>query len=367
MTIDPDNISNLRSLNQQITVSKFKTVKEIAGWMGAIQAQDYNMAKWALGIRLPNSSEIVINNEIDSGSIIRTHLLRPTWHIVSSSDIYWIQELTAPQIKSSLKYRDKQLGLTDNIIRKCNKIFEKTLRDSNHKTREELIQELINAKINVDNNRASHIFLNAEIDGIICSGKQKGGKPTYAILTEWVPIKNRIYRDEALKELALRYFTSRGPATVLDFSWWSGLSSSSSKLAIELNKSNLISETIENKTLWFVDSSNLPNPINKEIYLLPAFDEFLISYRDRSASLLSIDNIKTISDNGIFYPTVLMRGQIIGTWKRNIKDNHIILSINLFKTVNTDFHKIYRKSISRYSRFYNKETEVIIHTNYKNK
>jgi hypothetical protein len=367
MTIDPDNISSLRSFNQQITVSKFKTAKEIVSWLGAIQAQDYNMAKWALGIRLQNSTEIVINNEIDSGSIIRTHLLRPTWHIVSSNDIYWIQELSAPQIRSSLKYRDKQLGLTDTIFRKCNKIFEKTLRDRNHKTREELIQELINAKIEVDNNRASHIFLRAEIDGIICSGKQKGGKPTYAFLTEWVPIKNRTYRDEALKELALRYFTSRGPATIQDFSWWSGLSSNNSKLALELNKSNLISETIENKTFWFVDSSNMPNPINKEIYLLPAFDEFLISYRDRTASLLSIGNKKTISDNGIFYPTILMGGQIIGTWKRNIKGNHIILTIDLFKTGNPDFGKIYSKSISRYSKFYHKETETIIHTSYESK
>jgi hypothetical protein len=362
MTLNPDYISSLRSFNQQITVSKFKTAQEIASWLGAIQAQDYNMAKWALGIRLQNSTEIFINKEIDSGSIIRTHLLRPTWHFVSSNDIYWIQELTAPQIKSSLKYRDKQLGLTDNIFRKCNRIFEKILRDKNHKTREELIQELINARIKVDNNRASHIFLRAEIDGIICSGKQKGGKPTYAILAEWVPIKNRIYRDEALKELALRYFSSRGPATVQDFSWWSGLSSSNSKLALELNKSNLISETIENKTFWFVDSSRLTKLINKESYLLPAYDEFLISYRDRTASLLSIDNKKTISDNGIFYPTILMGGQIIGTWKRNIKDNHIILKINLFKTDNPDFGRICGKSISRYSKFYDKETEIIIQT-----
>ena len=123
MPLDQDNISSLRSFNQQITASRFKTAKEIAGWLGAIQAQDYNMAKWALGIRLQNSTEIVINNEIDSGSIIRTHLLRPTWHIVSSNDIFWIQELTALQIKSSLKYRDKQLGLTDTIFAKCNKIF----------------------------------------------------------------------------------------------------------------------------------------------------------------------------------------------------------------------------------------------------
>jgi hypothetical protein len=367
MTLDSDKISSLRSFNQKITGSKFKTVKEVVSWLGAIQAQDYNMAKWALGIRLQNSTETVINNEIDSGNIIRTHLLRPTWHFVSSEDIYWIQELTAPQIKSSLKFRDKQLGLTDTIFGKCNKLFEKTLRDGNHKTREELIQELINAKIEVDNNRASHIFLRAEIDGIICSGKQKDGKPTYAILAEWVPIKKRTYIDEDLKELALRYFTSRGPATIQDFTWWSGLSSSKSKLALDLNKSNLIFETIENKTYWFVDSYDMPKQVNREIYLLPAFDEFLISYRDRTASLLSIDEKRTISDNGIFYPAILKGGQIIGTWKRNIKNNHIILKLNLIKTYNTNPGKTYSKPTSRYSKFYNMEAEIIINTSYSNK
>jgi hypothetical protein len=367
MTMDKDYISRLRAFNQQIADTKFTTAKEIASWLGALQSQDYNMAKWALGIRLQNSTEVFINNEIDSGSILRTHLLRPTWHIVSSDDIYWMQKLTAPQIKSSLKYRDKQLGLTDAIFRKCNRIIEKTLRDRNHKTREELIQELINAKIKVDNNRASHIFLRAEIDGVICSGKQKGGKPTYAILEEWVPIKTRTYRDEDLKELALRYFTSRGPATIQDFSWWSGLSLSDSRLALELNKFNLICETIDKRTYWFVDSSNVPEPINKETYLLPAFDEFLISYRDRTPSLLSIDEKKTISNNGIFYPAIMKGGQIIGTWKRNFKNNQILITLKLFKTDKTDLSNTFTKSTSRYSKFYNKETEIILHNGYNNK
>jgi len=367
MTLNLKKLSGLRSFNQQITVSKFKTAKDVAGWLGAIQAQDYNMAKWALGIRLPDSTEIIINNELDSGSLIRTHLLRPTWHIVSSDDIYWMQELTAPHIRSSLKYRDKQLGLDDTIFRKCNKIFEKTLRDRNHKTREELMLELSNAKIDVGNNRASHIFLRAEIDGIICSGKQKGGKPTYAILAERAPVKNRIFGEEALKELALRYFTSRAPATIEDFSWWSGLSSGKSKLAVELNKTNLFSEVIEDNTYWFAEGSDTPIPAKREIYLLPAFDEFLIGYRDRTPSMLSVEKKKTISDNGIFYPTIMMGGQIIGTWRRNIKDKHIVITFNPFKSDKTDLGQIYYKSISRYSRFYNMETDILVNRSNINK
>jgi hypothetical protein len=354
-------ISNLRSINQQITSSRFKSAKDLVSWLGALQAQDYNMVKWALGVRLENSTENIINNEIDAGNIIRTHLLRPTWHIVSSDDINWMLELTAPQISSILKLREKRLGLTETIIKKCRLIFEKSLRDGNHKTREELIPELLNANIRVDDNRASHIFLRAEIDGLLCSGRQKGGKPTCAILSEWVPVKKHIYRDEALKELALRYFSSRGPATIRDFSWWSGLTLTKSRLAMEFNKPNMVSDTIENITYWFIDSPNPEKAVKNDLHLLPAYDEFLISYHDRSAQLLSVYNKKAISNNGIFYPTILMEGQITGTWKPGTKDKRIILTINLFNRESAAFEKILSKSISRYSRFYDKPAEMVIH------
>ena len=359
MTMNQDSIPALRSLNQQLTNSKFKSAKEIAGWMGALQAQDYSMSKWALGIRLQNSTEAAINMEINAGNLIRTHLLRPTWHFVSSDDIYWILELTAPRIKASLKYRDKQLGLTNNVYHKCNNILEKSLRDYNHKTREELITELKESKINVEDNRASHIFLRAELDGIICSGKQKQGKSTYAILEEWVPEHKKTLREEALKELALRYFTSHGPASVNDFTWWSGLSASDAKLALDFNKGYLTFEVIQNQTYWLANTYLEPKPDDNEIYLLPAFDEFLISYRDRTASLFLIDNKKAISNNGIFYPTVLQNGQIIGIWKRRNKNNQVILSKDLFKTETPDQNRILLRSATMYSSFIGRKIELI--------
>ncbi len=349
-----DNISVLRSFNQQITNPKFNTAEEITGWMGAFQAQDYGMSKWALGIRLLNSTEAAINMEFNSGSIIRTHLLRPTWHIVSSKDIYWISGLTAPRIKASLKFRDKQLELTDIIYNKCNRILEKSLRDSNHQTREELISELKKFKIDVEYNRASHIFLRAELDGIICSGKHKEGKPTYAILEEWVPERKNINREEALKELAKRYFTSRGPALITDFAWWSGLSISNVKLALDFNKGCLISEEIQNQTYWMADTYLEPTPDSEEIYFLPAFDEFLISYRDRTASLLLNDNKKVISNNGIFYPSVMKNGQVIGIWKRNIRNNRVLLTKTLFNSGTSDRDNNFLISINRYSNFIGK-------------
>jgi hypothetical protein len=357
--MDQDRITALRIINQQLTDSKFKSVKELAGWMGALQAQDYNMSKWALGIRLQDSTEADINMEINKGGIIRTHLLRPTWHVVSADDIYWILELTAPRIKASSKTRDKQLGLTESIYSKCNRIFEKSLRDGNHQTREELISELKNSKIDVKDNRASHIFMRAELDGLICSGKQKEGRATYALLEEWVPEHNKKLRDESLKELARRYFTSHGPATMQDFTWWSGLSVSDVKLALDFNNDNLVTEVIQDKTYRLAKSCLDRETDFHHFCFLPAFDEFLISYRDRSAALSFVDNKKAISDNGIFYPTILFNGKVVGTWKRQSKSGKVILNTQLFKIGSSDLDKAIQRSSDRYAGFLGREIELL--------
>jgi hypothetical protein len=352
------SISGLRTVNQQLTSSKFKSAREVAVWMGALQAQDYDMAKWALGIRMQNSTLESINREIDSGSIIRTHLLRPTWHFVSSDDLHWMLELTAPRIKSATKFREKHLGLTDHILSKCFGILVKVLRDGNHSTRQELVAELKMSGIDVGDNRASHIFLRAELEGMICSGRERMGKPTYALLEEWVPQKRKIKRDEALKELARRYFTSRGPASVNDFIWWSGISVKDSRVALDLNKADLISENIQDQVYWMANSFSAPENDNALIHFLPAYDEFLISYKDRTAALEMVNNKKTISNNGIFYPAVLQNGQIIGTWKRNIKNDQVIITRKLFRSAPHDDTKLLFSSAARYAAFIGKKLEL---------
>ena len=153
-----------RLASQQIAATNFKTPKDIVSWMGAMQAQDYYMAKWAIGIRLPGSTDEQIQTSLDKGEIIRTHLLRPTWHFVSPQDIYWMLELTAPQIKASAKSREKQLGLTEKIFTKSNNLIQKALSDGQHLTREDIMGELAKAKIATDNNRSSHLLMRAELE-----------------------------------------------------------------------------------------------------------------------------------------------------------------------------------------------------------
>jgi len=295
--------------------------------MGATQAQDYAMVKWAVGVRLPNSTEKVIEAVMDKGEIIRTHVMRPTWHILSADDLRWLLSLTAPQLKAGMKSRHKELGLTDAILSKSRKVLEKVLRDGNHAAREELISALNRADIDTNQNRASHIFVAAELEGLICSGAEKDGKTTFSLLDERVPAIQPLGRDEALATLAKRYFTSHGPATLEDFTWWSGLSVGDSKRALEMARSNFVSATVEGKTYWFVE----PDVISKgSAYLLPAFDEFIISYKDRSATITSENHKRAVSSNGMFHPTIIFNGETIGVWKRTFKKDKVVFALDYF-------------------------------------
>ncbi|NVO11843.1 MAG: winged helix DNA-binding domain-containing protein [Bacteroidales bacterium] len=352
------NISNIRLFSQQIAATKFTTVKDIVGCMGAMQAQDYAMVKWAIGTRLPNSTIETIEKAIDQGEILRTHLLRPTWHFVSADDIYWMLELTAPKIKASLKLRHQGLELTESLIAKSNELIQKALLGGNHLTREEIVAILQNAKIATDENRTSHILMRAELDGIICSGATKNKKQTYALLSERVPKSENLTREESLKRIASRYFASRFPATLQDFVWWSGLSVSDARNALEMVKSSFISEKIGLETYWFTNSFSIPKDYNNSTYLLPAFDEFLISYKDRSASLPSENFKKAVSDNGIFRPIIVVNGQIIGIWKRTIKGEKIIVETDLFRPQSKSIKNLIEKKAIAFGNFLGKKTEV---------
>jgi hypothetical protein len=352
------DISNIRLISQQITTTKFKTVKDIVGWMGAMQAQDYAMVKWAIGTRLPNSTVEIIEKAIDQGEILRTHLLRPTWHFVSADDIYWMLELTAPKIKASLKLRHQGLELTEALIAKSNELIQKALSGGNHLTREELVAIFQKEKIATDENRTSHILMSAELDGIACSGAIKGKKQTYALLSERVPKTKSLTREESLRKIASRYFTSRCPATLKDFVWWSGLSVGDARNALEMVKSNFISEKIGLETYWFTNSFSNPKNDNNSTYLLPAFDEFIITYKDRSASLPSENFKKAVSDNGIFRPIVVLNGQVIGLWKRTIKNDKVIVETNFFQTQNKSIKNLIEKKAIAFGNFLGKKAEV---------
>lgn len=331
LIMDTATISSLRLFNQQIAAPQFKTAKELVGWMGAMQAQDFPMSKWAVGLRLLHSTETEIEAAFNRGEILRTHLMRPTWHLVSPDDIYWMLELTAPQIKSLNKSRNRELELTETVLKKSREIIQLLLEGNRAMTREELGAHLNQAGIKTNENRLSHILMEAEISGLICSGPIRQKKHTHMLLEERVPKKQHLPKEESLALLARKYFASHSPATLPDFVWWSGLPVSDARKAVEMIKSEFISATIGSETYWFSEAVLQPNILPDSVYLLPAFDEYLISYKNRNAVIAADHHKKAISNNGIFRPTIVVNGQISGLWKRTFQKENVLVELDHFR------------------------------------
>src|SRR6218665_471145 len=348
------DIALLRLQNQMLLGSKLKTPGEVIAHMGALQAQDYAMSKWGLGIRTKSATEKEVDKALDKGEILRTHVLRPTWHLVSAADIYWMLALSAPRLKASVKSRHRELGLSEALVKKSIRIFEKAVATGEHVSREVLVKKLQEARIDTTENRAAHLLFCAELDGLLCSG---AGKQTYALLEQRVPKKQLLSKEESLAPLAGIYFKSRGPAPLADFTWWSGLSPADARKALELVKDEFEEATIEQQTYWF-KASPVPKKSRTSLLLLPAFDELIISYKDRTASVQLQHQKKAFSSNGIFWPTLLIHGQVAGLWKRSVKKELVLIEPDLFDAKQLSKAQL-KKAAQPFGHFLNKTPEIV--------
>ncbi|PKB16629.1 winged helix DNA-binding domain-containing protein [Flavobacterium sp. 5] len=351
-------IANYRLASQKIFKMTQQTPQEIVRHLGAMQAQDYAMAKWAIGSRC-DASEKSIEEAINSGEIIRTHILRPTWHFVAAEDIRWMLALSAPQVKKFTASAAKKYGFDDKKLDQTNSSIEKLLAGNNHLTRDEIMQELDIKKTSSQDFLSAVIMMNAELDGLVCNGRMKGKQITYALLDERVlKSEMKLTTEEALAKLAKRYFESHGPATLLDFSWWSGFSIAIIKSVINLIESELDSIEINNQKYWFrLDVIDIDN-FHESVHFLPAFDEILISYKTREASILLEHQPKAFTNNGIFKPVILENGKVIGTWKRTIKKDHMKVETQFFTVTDEAKKSIVFEEIKHFENYL--ETKVII-------
>src|SRR4030095_1052495 len=272
---------NRRLINQQIAATRFKKPQDVVAWMGAVQAQDFGMAKWAIGLRIPGLKDADVEKAFNEGKILRTHVLRPTWHFVMPGDIRWMLSLTAPHIFRLLAYNDRRAGLSKKIFTKANDVLAIKLQGGNHLTRDELRAALQKERIVVNDLGFTHIMIHAELDGIVCSGPRKGKQFTYALLDERAPKTKALNHEESWAALTKRYFTSRGPGELQDFAWWSGLSMASVRKGIEMVIRDFKKEIIDGKE-YFFKSSSIKEAPGQTVYLLPNYDEYTVAYKDRA-------------------------------------------------------------------------------------
>ncbi len=316
---------------QQISRPAFATPRDLVAWMGAVQAQDYAAVKWAVGLRLADgATDASVEGAIDDGAVLRIHALRGTWQLVATADVRWMLELVAPRLIASYANRYRQLELDAATFRRSIAVLTKALRGGRELTRAELGSALEAAGISTAGQRLSPLLERAELDARICGGARRG-KHTYALLDDRAPDSHpRFKRDEALAELASRYFRSRGPATVDDFKWWSGLAPTEARAGLDAVRSTLVSSVVDGRTYWQGEDA-FAKVRSPTAYLLPAFDEYLIAYRDRDAVLDPQRAKQLNAGGGMLSPCVVLNGRVIGTWRRTLARAAVAIELDLFE------------------------------------
>lgn len=339
--------------HQHLAETRFHTPEGVVQWQGAVQSQDYASAKWALGLRLPNVTDDEVERAFANGSILRTHVLRPTWHFVTPAEIRWMLALTAPRVNALNAYHYRKAELDNATFMRSHKALEKALQGGKQLTRDELRGVLERAGIATEGEvRMTHLMMRAELDGVICSGARRGKQFTYALLEERVPPAKPLTREEALHELLMRYFTSRGPATLQDFVWWSGLTMAEARRGIEQVKTRLEQEVIDGQPYWFAASSAPTQKLSHTAHLLPNYDEYFIGFKDRSAFMVAIRATqKDMLLTGLSAHIIVVAGQVVGGWKRTLTKNAVRVELTPLKPLTKSEKQAIAVAAERYGRF----------------
>jgi len=345
------DIRELRLQNQHLTSPQFTQPADLVYYMGAIQAQDYAGGKWAIAQRLKGATDKTIEDAFTNGDIIRTHVMRPTWHFVHPKDVRWMIQLTAPRIMTLAGTQYRQHNLDHIIFSKSEKAILHAMEGGKQLTRDEIAEALEQAGVATTEQRFIHIMMQMELIGLVCSGGRQGKQFTYALLDERVPVAKPFDRQEAIIALADRYFTSHGPATLQDYVWWSGLTVVDAKTGLEAIKHKLTNVDLNGNIYWFTAQENLPKSKSPGAFLLPNYDEYIVSYKDRSATISASDLNKADPRGTIFNHTIVANGKIIGIWKRTIGKSKVDIELIPFAPLSKVNQAAIATAGKRYTRF----------------
>lgn len=338
----------------------FTRPHEVVNWLVAVQSQDYAGAKWSLGLRMRQATDTVLDQAFNDGSILRTHILRPTWHFVTPADIRWLLMLTAPRVHAVNGTMYRQTGLDEAMLSQSATVIKQALQGGKALTRNELRDHLQQAGMDTSNLlRVTYMVMWAELEQIICSGPRRGKQFTYMLMDERVPAAAPLTYDEALVELSRRYFHSRGPATAADFAKWSGLTLSDARNGLEAVKSELELVEVEGQTYWMPPTPPPASSAGHKAYLLSIYDEIISGYKDRSAIGEAEVGLKLWVMGNALTHIVLLDGQIVGTYRREFKKKQAIVEMTLFRALTTREDEAIVAAANQFSTFLRSPVQLI--------
>ncbi len=327
-----------------------RSVAALVEHMGALQAQDYQGALWSIGLRTGLTQREVVA-AIEKRQIVRTWPQRGTLHFVPARDAAWHVALSADRLIRGASARRARLGLTDAALAQCRTLLTSALHGGAILTRANIMQLLEKNAVGTQGGRGYHILWHLSQTGVLGMGPMQGSEQTFVLLEEWVPDAHPLTREEGIAELAKRYFMSHGPATLKDFMWWSGLTSVDAKAGLLANGTLLVSKKVDGKEYWMKKVA-IPSSREKSAYLLPGFDEYMLGYQDRSAALPREHTNRIVpGGNGMFLSTIVLDGQVVGTWKKEIKKDRLVITLNPFTTLTEKDQKRLEVPAKQYGTF----------------
>ena len=332
-----------------------RTPADVARWMLALQSQDLPGARWAIGLRLPDATEADVERALASGEIVRSWPLRGTLHIVAPEDLGWMLDIAAVRQATWAAKRRRDLEITGEQLAGAGAIAAELMGGGTAVRRDALLSEWGARGIPTTGQRGYHLLWNLAHEKLIVFGPPDAKQPTFALFEEWVTEHRRLSGDEALAEFASRYFRSHGPATERDFAWWAGITLGDARkgiaAAVGLERrefggvAHYLAEGLE--------------PAASGVHALPGFDEYMLGYQDRSPALAPEFAPRIVpGSNGMFLPTVVVDGEVVGTWKRTEGAKKVTVDLSEFTGMTKKGHAGFERALRRYGRFIGKPAEL---------
>jgi hypothetical protein len=346
------DIAHQRLFNQRLSRPDFESPADVVRWFGAVQAQDFLSSLYAIGLRMPAATEESVELAVAEKTIVRSWPMRGTIHFMPAEDVQWMVRLLARRQNIKLAGMFRRAGLAPDIFERAGEVFVKSLQGGKQLMRKQLYEALSVAGIEVQGELSNgHLLGYWAGEGVICLGSRQGKQQTFALLDDWVPKHRVLEGEEALATLARRYFRSHGPATLYDFAWWTGLTIAEARQGIELVEQHFVSETVNGQIYWFSPASEPVSHSSSVAYLLPNYDEFTVAYKDRSA-FLDPTRSREEALYGIGH-SVIIDGRMVGTWKRTLKKDTVVVTINPFSKLSEEQQAAVVKAAQSYAHFLN--------------
>ena len=353
-------LTALRLAAQQVGGSRFATPAETVRWMLALQAQDFVGVKWSVGLRAAGATEAAVEAGCDSGEIVRSWPLRGTLHLVASEDLGWLLGLTAPRAIASAAGRRAALGITEADVERAREIARAALTGDRVLTREAVLATFDAAGLSTGGQRGYHLLWHLAQTGSLVLGPTAGRQQTYALVDAWVRDPRRLEPDEALGELALRYFRSHGPATIADLTRWSGLTMGDVRRGLAICGTRLTTIEVDGVTYHLApETPDLAAPASR-VHLLPGFDEYLLGYADRTAALAREHSDAIVpGGNGMFKPTIVVDGEVVGTWRRLVRAREVDIEPMPFGRLSTGVREQLAAAARAYAAFLGRGSRLV--------